>query len=189
VNPWKIAFFSLTIVVMSAVIVVIILLSQGDEQEFKHEPRVYDEKPLFFVKTSKERLNDFVQSHLESLTYDRNHFDFAVVLNDNVHVAGYLTVFDQKLHFRMQLKPFVLPDGNLLLKQQYFYIGKLPIPSRQVLKTIRSNIELPQWLEVTPEQGAIYINFERMHVNGNLQIKVKKLDLKNDDLQFEIFER
>lgn len=188
-NPWKIAFFSFAIVVMSAIMGVFILLSQGDEQEFKPEPRVYDEKPIFIVKTSKERLNDYVQSQLQSLTYDRDHFDFTVALNDYVHIAGYLTVFDQKLHFRMQLKPLVQPDGNLLLKQQYFYIGKLPIPSKQVLKTIRSSIELPHWIEVTPEQGAIYINLERMHVNGNLHIKVKKLDLKNDDLQFEIYER
>lgn len=188
-NLWKIAFFSLAIVVIGEVIVVFVMLSQGDDHEFKQEPRVYEEKPIFFVKTSKERLNDYVQSYLQSLTYDRDHFDFTVKLNDYVHVAGYLTVFDQKLHFRMQLKPFVQPDGNLLLKQQYFYIGKMPIPSKQVLKTIRSSIELPQWLEVTPEQGAIYINFERMNVNGNLQIKVTKLDLKNNDLQFEIYER
>lgn len=188
-NRWKIAFFSLAIIIISAIIVAAMLLFQNDGQELTRNIPSNDEKPIFLVHTSKERLNNYVQSQLQSLTYNRDNFDFTIELNDYVYVAGYLTVFDQKLQFRMQLSPIVQPDGNLLLKQQYFYIGKLPIPSKQVLKTIRSSVELPKWIEVLPEQGAIYINFERMKVNGNLHIKVSKLDLKNDDLRFEIYEQ
>lgn len=188
-NRWKIAFISLAAIVASAIVVVVILLSKGDEHGVTVEPSVYDGKPIFFVKTSKERLNYFVQSQLQLLKYNRDNFDFTVELNDYVHVAGYLTIFDQKLNFRMQLKPIVQEDGNLLLEQQYFYIGELPIPSKQVLKIIQSSVQLPKWIEVTPEKEIIYINFAKMKVNGNLHIKVKKLDLKNDDLLFEIYER
>jgi len=189
VNRWKIAFFGLAAIVISAIIIIVALLLQGDEQEVTYEPPANDGKPIFFVQTSKERLNDYVQSQLQSLTYDRDNFDFTVELHEHVHVDGFLTVFDQKLNFRMQLKPIVQPDGNLLLQQQSFYIGELPIPSKQVLKTIRSSVKLPKWIDVTPNKGAIYINFEKMKVNGHLHIKVKKLDLRNDDLLFEIYER
>lgn len=188
-NRWKIAFFSLAIIVISTIIVTAMLLFQNDEQQLTRKKPSNDGTPIFFVHTSKERLNDYVQSQLQTLTYNRDNFDFTIELNDYVYVAGYLTIFDQKLHFRMQLQPIVQPDGNLMLKQQYFYIGKLPIPSKQVLKTIRSSVELPNWIEVSPEKGVIYINFERMKVNRNLHIKVEKLDLKNDDLRFEIYER
>lgn len=187
-NRWKIAFFCLTTVVVSSIVVVVILLSKGSENEASFERPSADGEPIFFIETSKERLNYLIQSQLESLKYNRNNFDFTVELDDFVNVNGYITAFHKKLRFRMQLQPIVQKNGNLLLRQQVFYIGELPIPSKQVLKFISSSVHLPKWVIVIPEEGVIYIALDQIEVSDNLRVKVKSLDLKNDDFLFEIYE-
>lgn len=187
-NRWKVAFFSLAAIVLSLVVVVIILLSKGNEDDVLLQPPPVDGEPIFLIETSRDRLNYLIQSQLETLKYDRNTIDFTVELDELVNVNGYITVFDRKLSFRMQMQPNVQKNGNLLLKQQSFYIGELPIPSKQVLEFIRSSANLPKWVIVIPDDGVIYIALHEIEVSDNLHVKVNSLDLKNDELSFEIYE-
>lgn len=187
-NRWKIAFFALVALMVSAAVAGAILLSIGNGDNFELEPFAADGEPIFLIETSKNRLNYLIQSQLERLKYDRDQIDFVVQLDEQVNVNGYLTVFDKKLSFRMKLQPIVQENGNLLLKQQSFYIGELPIPSRQVLKFIRSGVNLPKWVIVKPEDDVIYLNLNEIEVSDNLHVKVNSLDLMNDNLSFEIYE-
>lgn len=187
-NRWKVAFFSLAAIVLSFVIVVIILLSKGNKHDIVIDPPAGDGKPIFLIETSKDRLNYLIQSQLETLKYDRDHIDFTVELDDFVNVNGYITVFERELSFRMQMQPNVQENGNLLLEQQSFYIGELPIPSKQVLEVIQSSVNLPKWVIVKPTDGTIYIALHEIEVSDNLHVKVNSLDLQEDELSFEIYE-
>lgn len=188
-NRWKVAFFSLAAIVCSFIIVgLFLLLSKGNGDDYLFEAPVADGQPIFSIETSKERLNYLIQSQLETLKYNRNNVDFTVELDDYVNVNGYLTVFNRKLSFRMQLHPIVQKNGNLLLRQQGFYIGELPIPSKQVLKFIQSSANLPKWVVIEPEESVIYIALNEIEVGQNLHVKVETIDLKNDDISFEIYE-
>lgn len=185
-NRWKVAFFSLAALICFVIIVVIILLSKGQEHHFTIEPPEFDGEPIFFIETSKKRFNQFIQSQLETIKHDRDKLDFTVELTDFVNVHGYMTIFSKKVRFQMQLTPYVQENGNLLLSQHAFYIGDLPIPSKYVLTFIRSNLNLPSWIVVKPENGTILIRLNELEISENLHMKISSFDLKNDELLFEI---
>ena len=185
-NRWKVAFFSLAALICFVIIVVVILLSKGQEHHFTIEPPEFDGEPIFFIETSKKRFNQFIQSQLETIKRDRDKLDFTVELTDFVNVHGYMTIFSKKVRFQMQLTPYVQENGNLLLSQHAFYIGDLPIPSKYVLTFIRSNLNLPSWIVVKPENGTILIRLNELEISENLHMKISSFDLKNDELLFEI---
>ena len=185
-NRWKVAFFSLAALICFVIIVVVILLSKGQEHHFTIEPPEFDGEPIFFIETSKKRFNQFIQSQLETIKRDRDKLDFTVELTDFVNVHGYMTIFSKKVRFQMQLTPYVQENGNLLLSQHAFYIGDLPIPSKYVLTFIRSNLNLPSWIVVKPEDGTILIRLNELEISENLHMKISSFDLKNDELLFEI---
>ncbi len=187
-NRWKVAFFSFATVVFVFICAIAFLLSKGSVDESQFSGPEPDGEPIFFIETSKERLNYLIQSQLEKLKYNREQIDFTVDIDETVDVHGYVTVFSRKLNFRMHLLPVVQKDGNLLLRQDGFYIGELPIPSKQVLKFIRTSADLPKWVNIEPDKDSIYIDLNKIKVGEDLHVKVRTIDLKNNDISFEIYE-
>jgi len=186
-NRWKIAFVGLlTAILLIGIIFILLLFSDTDSDE-EVKPPVTAGETVFTVRTTKERLNSFIQLQLDALTYDRESVDFTVVLTDDVHVNGYVRVFDHPLNFEMQLDPLVLDNGDLLLEQKSFYIGQLPVPKKQLLSFLDKNAHLPDWINIDANSEKTYVALHEITIGNGSKIKAKVIDLENNRIEFDVY--
>lgn len=189
---WKTAFFSLAtflcLLLIAFIVLLYMLFSDVETNQKKYTAHSIDGKTIFTVETTKERLNYLIQSQLEKLKYNRENVDFTVELDDKVNVKGSLNIFDRNVDFHMLLEPVVQDNGDLLLKQEGFYIGQLPVPSKQVLKFIQTSAKLPDWVIIQPNDGFIYIALNEIEASDDLRVKANTINLENDDISFEIYD-
>ncbi|PWA11833.1 hypothetical protein DCC39_09355 [Pueribacillus theae] len=192
IKKWKTAFFSLlvfvAVIIVTLAVLLYLLFSDVETDHQQYIAKNIDGKSIFTVETSKERLNYIIATQLEKLKYNRKNVDFTVVLNEKVNVEGHLNVFDRKLRFQMILEPVVQENGDLLLRQEAFYIGELPVPSKQVLKFMNTSAKIPDWIIIEPNEGIIYVALNQIEVSDDMYVKVRTIDLKKDDISFEIYE-
>jgi len=65
-------------------------------------------------------------------------------------------------------------------------VGNLNIPPTTVLKLLGDTVDLPGWMIVRPKEEELFVDLSRLPVSGDVKVKAKKVDLKNDDIELEI---
>lgn len=148
----------------------------------------------------KEREEDFVELHVQSNKGDLNrminHFiekeyggspiRYELFLRDEVEFYGTVIIFGQDVQIKLTFVPRALENGDLILKPKSISIGDLQLPVSYVLKFIRDQYEIPEWVFIQPKEEVIYFSFENMELKSNMKIKVRQFDLKKDDIRFTL---
>lgn len=188
-KQWKIAFFIAAglcaLLIITAVILIVMMFADVDARK-DYQPSNREGDAVFTVSTTKQRLNHLIQSQLERLKFNREKIDFTARIDEHVNVTGFVTVFDSQLSFQMTLEPSVQENGDILLKQEAFYIGQLPVPSKQVLSFIDAGAKLPKWVIIEPSDESIYIALNEIEVSDDMIVKANTIDLANDQIVFDI---
>jgi len=139
----------------------------------------------FTIHTSKDNLNQLINAYIEELTKD-NKYHYEVTLADDVQIEGEIPVFSAKVPLSIHLDPYVLEDGNLVLKQTSISLGGLKLPNRQVMKSMEWFFDVPNWVRFYPEYEEIHVRITDMDIKSNFYLQVEQFDLENNDLSFKI---
>jgi uncharacterized protein YpmS len=190
-NFWKIAFFSLLAVIIAAITSILLLINMKlpdlEEIERSQSKGILSGNPVFTIQAKKANLNQLIDEQLEPVKNKDQSIRYTVLLKDHVIFQGSISIFNRELDFSMLLDPEVQENGDLLLKQQSFQIGFLKVPSDEVLRFLQKSASLPEWVIVQPKKESVYVALTELEFKENMSIKAKTIDLKNDNIVFEVY--
>ncbi|RKL68534.1 hypothetical protein CR203_00300 [Salipaludibacillus neizhouensis] len=183
-NPWKIAFISLIIILVSALTLGIIWINQtfnsATNESFIPPVVKSSSGPQFTISTTKEDANYWLQQELME-----EEGDYEIVIEDKIRMETNFKAFGVYVPIQMELAPRVTEEGNLELIEDSFQVGGFHLPSEQVFQLIDSNVDLPSWIQVVPGEQRFHVNL-RNGVSEEVDIKVISFDLDSDDIKLEI---
>lgn len=186
-NPWKQYFFILlTINIVGIIIVFSLLYWPVSKKEIPiTDPLPKAEHAQFLIQTNKDQLNELINGYLEDLLEDKQ-YSYHLTLDRDVHLQGELPIFSSTIPLSIHFEPYVLDDGNLMLKQKSISIGNLRLPNETVLTYVNLFLPIPDWVAIHPDYEEIYVGLTEMDIKSNFTIQVEQFDLYNDDITFKI---
>lgn len=185
-NRWKKLFFLLLGLIVLFVLIVLIMVNMPIKDSSL--PPIHDEHEedvQFHIQATKADLNKIINHYIEEegLT---SPIAYEILLNDEVELYGTMKVFTQDIEMKLTFEPEAIENGDLLLKQKSISIGQIQLPVPFVLKFIRDQYDLPEWVNIQPNDELIYVSLQKMKLKSDVKVRVNKFDLVNDDIQFSL---
>lgn len=184
-NIWKIAFFGLLGAIVAGIIAVVLYLDSPKESEPLPNYERTARGSVLSIKATKKDLESLANTYIQR-AMKGEPLPVTMIIKDDVILFSKLTVFGFTLPVIMNFDPVVLNDGNLLLKQSSLEIGDFNFPPSTVLEILRDTIDLPEWMVVRAKEEEIFINLSELPVSGDILIKAKSFNLKEDDIELEV---
>jgi uncharacterized protein YpmS len=187
-KKWKVLFFTLLGINLGLIgLFLILITASSSETKIPQEDEGKGENVVpFSVQTNKSDLNQIIDHYMKELS-QKGPVNYQVNLEDEVQVYGQIKVFTQDLELMLTLEPEALKNGNLLLTPNHISIGKLSLPVEFVLKFMKAQYHIPEWITIQPNEGNIYVSLQELRLKNNLRVKADRFDLKNDDIRFTLF--
>jgi uncharacterized protein YpmS len=187
-NKWKIGFFILLGLITAVILFFYILItSPAEESQMEHVQNNADSEDVAFkVATNKRDLNRVINHYIEE-EGKNSEIDYEVLLTDEVELYGTLPLFSEELELRLTFEPRALENGDLVLNQKSISVGRLRLPVSTVLKFVRDSYDLPDAVNIQPEEKRVYVSMERLKLKSDIKVKVNEFDLKKDNIKFTLF--
>ncbi len=184
---WKTSFFIIALVNVLVVIgAVVMLLSSSSSVTIKGTKINETKYAKLDVQTTKADVNVLIDEYVKEHTKDQP-LTYDVKLDNDVVVATQVPIFGKKLDAVVTFEPVIADNGNVELTNAEVTIGKLKVPIQYVLKYIKDNAPLPNWVVVNTDKQTIYVALTEYTTKTGYRVKANKLDLKNDRLSLTLF--
>lgn len=186
-NKWKKLFFGLLTLNFIIIITLTTLIYWPVEKTIMPEPNEYtaQKSSEFYIRTTKENLNELVNAYLDELLQDTKH-RYRIELEDDVHLIGELPVFSSTVPLSVHLEPLVQKNGDVILKQKSISIGLLELPNKKIMEYIKKYLPMPEWVTVNPQEEEIYVAVSDMEIKSNFHVNVEHIDLEANNLALKI---
>ena len=181
-NNWKIAFWSLIGIIAIIFVLLVYGASRPIDQESDTEIPVTNSKSVFDVSMTKKQFNRLSNDYLKSyLNNSDNKYRFQV--NDtHANLYGTVKFLSANINFEMSTTPYVMDNGDVLLKVDKLKIGAVPLPTSFVLKYVQSSYKLPHWVSVDSSNKSITFQLSEYKTENGFKVRAKKIDLINDKI-------
>ncbi|WP_306807577.1 YpmS family protein [Cytobacillus gottheilii] len=180
-------FFFILLGLNIALLVFLTTLIYAPADHQAYEPNEINESGYapFSIGANKQDLNQVINHYLESegLT---GTIDYQIFLNDDVELIGSLPVFSQEIEMKLAFEPTALENGDIVLEKKEMSVGQLQLPAAYVMKFVRDHYDLPEWVEIVPEEERIYVALTDMELKSDVKVKVDEFDLENDDIRLSL---
>nr|WP_295971439.1 YpmS family protein [uncultured Bacillus sp.] len=183
-HHWKRLFFLLFGLNITFVIIVLVLINLPGADQSIPEPEPKTENSVTFeINTNRNDANKLINSYIQkNLT---GALDYNVYLEKNeVVLSGELPIFGHVVNTMLSFKPTALENGNLVLEQEQFSMGKLKLSVPLLLKVLQESYQLPDWITIQPKEEKIYVSLDNIKLNNESRLKAKEFDLQNDKIVF-----
>lgn len=187
-NKWRIGFFIL-LGLIAAVIIFFYILITSPVEESNIEPvknNAVANDVAFKVATNKRDLNRVINHYIEE-EGKNSEIDYQVLLTDEVELYGTLPLFSEELELRLTFEPKALENGDLVLNQNSISVGRLRLPVSTVLKFVRDSYDLPEAVNIQPDEERVYVSMQRLKLKSDIKVKVNEFDLKKDNIKFTLY--
>ncbi|MBA3925036.1 YpmS family protein [Listeria sp. W9-0585] len=141
----------------------------------------------FPTSTNKADLNALIAHYLQDFQKDNDaDIKYDVYLADDVVFTAEAHFLGQPVDLGLNFTPTLRKDGVIVLQQVDLRIGALPLPVSVAMKYVQSQVELPDWVTVSPKRKKIYLDMNKLKLKGDMKVRVDALDLKKDDISFTL---
>ena len=168
-----------------AIFIMVSAPSNQSQQGFDRSSGTGEKQVSFDVSTNKADLNKIIQHYLVSEGFT-GPIDYQVLVKDQVELYGTFPVFGQNLEMMLTFEPKALENGDLVLRQESISIGTLNLPVSYVMKVIKSNYKLPDWVSIQPNEKTVYVSLQEMELKSDIKIRATSFDLERDDISFTL---
>ncbi|MBP1045797.1 YpmS family protein [Enterococcus sp. BWM-S5] len=186
-NPWKIAFLALIGMLVGILLFVGIRVTQVREPNYdssKAVPR--SGNPVLSIQSNKQQINELISFYLEDFQKDSEvTYDF--YLENEAMLAGNFKILGHPIQFNLYFDPYVMDDGNVQLKAKSLSIGTLGLPIKDILEFVQRDYNLPEWVEVMPEEKYILLRLDKFQMMNGMFIRADKINLIDDDIRVSIY--
>lgn len=188
-NYWKYAFIALVaiLVVGLGILGTKVLSSSNETYRVSSQIESQNDK-VFSVDMNKEEANKMAQYYLKN-TLNDGKTEYQLKLKKDAEVTGAIAFLGSKIHFALVMTPYAKTNGDVLLKAKAIKIGDLSLPISFVMNYINNSFKVPEWVSVNSKDKTILLKFTKFTTKEGYGIRAKKIDLKNNKLQFDIMNK
>lgn len=137
----------------------------------------------FTIKTNKKDVNKLIDYYIRKES--SSDFEYNVYLDESeVVLIGKIPILGMIIDMKMTFKPTALKNGDLLLKQNQFSLGRFHLPVPVLLKIIEESYPFPEWITIQPNQQQIYVSLNQMKLKNDNRLKIQEFDLEKDQFEF-----
>ncbi|QHE54013.1 YpmS family protein [Pontibacillus sp. HMF3514] len=185
-NKWKWLFWTLSVVnVVMIVWLVALVYLPTSHTNIPNSLPFQDKRAEFTVMSSKENLNQIINSYLTDLSKD-SPFNYSVSLREDIELRGTIVAFDKQIPVTMKLTPDVQKNGDMILQVKSITLGRLFLPNNKVLDYIKDHYPMPDWIVVNPDKENIYVAITQMNPMYDIRVRAKAFNVKENQLAFTI---
>lgn len=185
-KKWKTLFFLLLGINLGLIVLFLFLTNIPiKDHDIQSGDKVNQEDVQFQVNASKSDLNRIINHYIEQEGL-KSPIAYEVLLTDEVELYGTMKIFTEDIEMKLTFEPEALSNGDLILRQKSIQIGKIQLPVSFVMKFINEQYDFPEWVNIQPNDELIYVALQKMKLKSDIQVKVNKFDLKNDDIRFSL---
>ncbi|MBJ8349661.1 YpmS family protein [Streptococcus zalophi] len=188
-NYWKYGFLILLALNLSFIGVIASRVLQDREPEKRAVSiQTTDDFKIGQISTTKDQLNKTLTAYLKDyqtsdLTYNIYIRSQSILFEGTYKILGY----DVPLY--VYFEPYKLSSGAIQLKITSISAGTLPLPEKDVLKYINNTYDIPEFVEILPDEATINVNIQSMIIDNKIYLKAAALDLINDTINFDIYKK
>lgn len=187
-NPWKAAFLFLVAVLIGGFLLLFTRLTQERENISQNvaENVVREGDPVITINSNKEQVNRFVDFYLANLQKDAEQ-QYQFVLKNEALLTGEFELLGFPVSFYLYFDPFVMANGNIQLKAKSLSIGALGLPINQVLKMIKNNSKIPEWIDIQPKEEMIILRLDQFELKNGMFFRADKINLVDNEIQLNVY--
>ncbi|TLS38052.1 YpmS family protein [Pseudalkalibacillus caeni] len=191
-KKWKIAFFALlginVLVILSLVGMYNYYFPESNIPEKQRELRQpATGSPTFSILMDKDKLTSVLNNELDKYSDKQENIDYRVRLDELASFQGFVTIFNRKIDFFLKFEPEVLPNGDLILREESFQFGLLELPSDKVLGFLKKRSSLPEEITIDPDKGTIHIAVSNLELKNGMRLMAKEFNLKKNKIIFDAY--
>lgn len=183
-NKWKVAFFTLTGVII-AIITIIVILATSPKNDAPLPPVTSAKGSVLIVETTTKDFEALALKYLKE-ALNTETLPIAISMNDQIQIFSEVVAFGIVFPVQINFDPVVNEDGNLHLKYSKIFLGKLDIKPSMVLTILAETIEFPKWIQIRPNDEEIFVDLSQLTVADGSKVRAKEIDLRNDRIILEI---
>ncbi|WP_185819842.1 YpmS family protein [Salibacterium salarium] len=186
IKLWKWLFLSLLTINLGIILWLVLVFRVPPADPISPPNNQSEESDVeFSIESDKDNLNQLIEQYINQLPQNQI-VSYSVDLNNTVELTGSVQAFNQHIPATVKFVPEVQENGDLILKQDSIRLGLLQLPNSQVLKYIKNNYEMPEWIEVNPSRENIYVAITDISMTNNIQVRAQQFDLQNDNISFSV---
>lgn len=188
INKWKVAFFVLIALLLGGALLLVTRISQEREDLSIIETSNQLEKgvSVLNVRSNKEQINQLVDFYLTDLQ-KKSDQKYQFILKNEALLTGEFDILSFPVTFYLYFDPYVMDDGNVQLKAKSLSVGALGLPMNQVLKMIKSNSKIPEWIDIQPKEEMIVLRLDHFKLKNGIFFRADKLNLVEDEIQLSVY--
>lgn len=110
----------------------------------------------------------------------------AVRVSDSVELEGLFTVWGLTIPYLVEGEPFVTQSGDLQVKVEDIYLGRLTLPNQQVLSLLATQLEPSLPLTINSQDEWFTIHLTHFQAENGLAVKLLQIAKDTQEYTFEI---
>lgn len=183
-HHWKRLFILLLGFNLVVMVILLILVNMPiKDQNVPDQVISTEDSVSFTIKTNKKDVNKLIDYYIRKES--SSDFEYNVYLDESeVVLIGKIPILGMIIDMKMTFKPTALKNGDLLLKQNQFSLGRFHLPVPVLLKIIEESYPFPEWITIQPNQQQIYVSLNQMKLKNDNRLKVQEFDLEKDQFEF-----
>lgn len=185
-NPWKIAFITLSFVLVIAVVWLFskITMEQPAQTATDEQVTAQAEDQLSVgVSLSNAELAVIANEYMKS---EESLAGYSVEITDVVTLKGETVLLGLSIPFALSGEPHATTDGNLQMKVTGISLGGLSLPEKEALSLLAQFLTLPAFVSLDADSETVLMNLASMDLPKESAIRLLSIDKGTKEYSFEV---
>ncbi|MCH4008300.1 YpmS family protein [Companilactobacillus sp.] len=188
-NYWMYAFLTLlTILIVFGGLLSAKIFSAPNETYKVSSTMEPKSQQVFTVNMDKRQANQMAEYYLKH-TLNNGKAQYSFKLKKDAVMSGQIAFLGSKIHFDLEMEPYAKTNGDVLLKAKRIKVGALSLPIKFVMNYAKNSFKIPNWVDVNSNDKTILLKFTKFTTKEGYSLRAKKIDLKNDQLVFNVMNK
>ncbi|CZQ83111.1 YpmS family protein [Trichococcus collinsii] len=185
-NPWKIAFVTLALVLVIAVVWFFSKITMDQPAQSATEAQVTaqsEDQLSVGVSLSNTELAVIANEYMKS---EESLAGYSVAITDLVTLKGETVLLGLSIPFALSGEPHATTDGNLQMKVTDISLGGLSLPEKEALSLLAQFLTLPAFVNLDAGSETVLINLASMDLPKESAIRLLSIDKGTKEYSFEV---
>lgn len=183
INKWKIAFFVVIGIIIGALVFLCIRITADREPGLSNKmAEIVQSDASFQIEVNRMQANAIANKFLMDFQ-ENSPVKYEFILEKQALLTGNFVFLGEDIKFYLYFTPSVLENGDLKLKASSVSVGRLEIPKSEILKYVKNNYKLPDWVEVDSVNDSVVLHLSQMQTKNGMSFTLQEIDLVNDKIR------
>ncbi|MFZ4451856.1 YpmS family protein [Salibacterium aidingense] len=182
-NIWKWLFFILLGTVLLGVTLMFFLVSTSGGSGEGGSPSYPDNGEFheyFTVQLTGNQLNQLLQEEMKS---EQVTVQFE---GETARMTAGIDFLGRTIEAEMEFETEIGENGSLVLSQHNVSLGRFSLPGAKALALLESQAELPDVVEVHPNDQQVWIKLDQMSIGNDYSIRAETFAPSRDEIVLQV---